>query len=978
MLQNAIKKPSFWVGTGIFLFAWIILLMSNANTVSYWDCAENAASSFILGVPHPPGSPLLMVMGRISVLLFPFGEYAQRGCQLTSLLSALSVLGTFLITMRLIRMFRGKEETLSDTITVLGGAAVGALAFAFTPSYWFNAVEFGVWAPSLFMTVLVIWLIIKWYDESQDGSKDHLLLLIFFLNGLGLSLHQLNLLTLPTIFLLIWFRNRRLAYFLLVGNIISYLIIDIPIHAAVPIWLQVASVPIAAGFYIYYNNQKKHDAALIPMVHILTFLGFSLYIMLFLRATMHPLINENDPSTFARIHSYLSREQYGTDNMMAGMFNRRGPFWEYQIKKMYLRYFDWNFIGSFKDIYYRENLSGWRYFGLPFFLGLFGIVHHYVKDRKQWFANLVLFFMTGLAVVLYVNQDDPQPRERDYSYTGSFFAFAIWIGIGAVAVIDTIAEFLKKKQLSPAIAGIAILALALAVPGRMLQVNYYHCNRKNNFVAYDYSRNILESCAPNAVLFTNGDNDTFPLWYLQTVEHVRPDVTVANLSLINTGWYIKQLRDVFKVPISFDNEFIDKYVDETTEDAIMSRYWPPERRRITIKSPEGPMTWEAPAAFYIPTDREGRDRSPNFLRVQDMMIIDIMRSNVRPDGSWKRPIYFAATVSNNAMTGLSNFGVMEGLSFRIQPRPRDSRINPDMMFEMLIHKFKNNYRHLNDPAVYYNENESRLLQNYRSCFLQLAFYYYQGIIDPAERSKSSGIAKAQWEDRFKELPAREKTLFLLDRMEEIIPTSVVPFDMPELVMQVGKIYNDLGRPEEMRKRLELMSQNAAPDDIENQILLAGSYEQYMNRPDEARKIYSRIFGSTPGAEDLYHAGEVLYKSGLDSAAARKFTEALQRGNLAGEKQMRVVSYMMQMGRYADAQNVLEPMHQGNPEDGQALGALVALYERTNQIDKMIPLLSDWVAKHPQDKGAAERLESAKKSVPNLAKSVKPSKPSKRK
>lgn len=962
MLQTAMKKPSFWVGTALFLIVWINILHTNANTVSYWDCAENATCAYSMGVPHPPGSPLLVLVGHIAMMLYPAGEWAARACELTTLLSAVSLLLTFLIIVRLVRKFRGPEETTSDHVVVLGGAMIGTLALAFSPSFWFNSVEFGVWAISFFLTVFVIWLGLKWADESIDGSKDHLLLLLTYMNGFGLACHQLNLLTLPALFFIIWFKDKRLAYYLIGGTLFSYFLMDVPLHMGIPFSLKIASWPIMLGFYLYLTQKGKHEAALIPMAHVLAFLGFSLYILIFIRANLHPIINENDPSTLAHLRSYLSREQYGTENMVAGMFSRKAPFWEYQVKKMYLRYFDWNFIGSYKDLYYNDKLSGWRYFGLPFFLGLFGVVHHFAKDKKQWFVNFVLFFCTGLAIILYVNQDDPQPRERDYSYTGSFFAFALWIGIGAVAVIDSIAEFLKKKQLSTSVATAIIVVLALIVPGRMYQVNHFGQNRKNNYVAYDYSRNILESCAPNAVLFTNGDNDTFPLWYLQVVEKVRPDVTVANLSLINTGWYIKQLRDVFKAPISFDDDFIDRYIDATTEEAIMTRYWPPDRRKMTIRSPEGPMSWDVPAAFYIPTDQNQTDRSPNFLRVQDMMIVDILRSNVRPDGSWKRPIYFAATVANSAMAGLSNYGVMEGLAFRIYPHPHANRIDPEKMYETLIVKFKGYYRHLDDPNVYYNENESRLLQNYRSCFLQLAFYYYQNIVDPTEKFKSSGIPPSQWESRFHDLTTREKTLFLLDQMEQVMPSSVIPFDMPELVMQIGKIYNDLGRPDELRKRLEILSKNSDEETEDNQILLAGSYEQYLGKSADAQKIYNKLMGANPSAEDLFRAGEVLFRSGLDSAAAKKLSQAAMKGTLPPDKQVKTASYLMQMNKFSEAEFILTPMQRANPEDGQVLGALVALYERTNRSDRVVSILGDWVTKHPNDNGAKERLEAAKKSM----------------
>ncbi|MDK9700869.1 MAG: tetratricopeptide repeat protein, partial [bacterium] len=727
-------------------------------------------------------------------------------------------------------------------------------------------------------------------------------------------------------------------------------------------WLKLLSVPIALGFYAYFKRSSDHESALVPMVHLLTFLGFTLYALILIRSQLNPMINENDPSSLARLKSYLSREQYGTDNMIAAMFNRRGPFWEYQIKKMYLRYFDWNFIGIARDIYSGEkDFSGngvWRYWGLPFFVGLYGAYHHFIKDRKRAFANLVLFLMTGLAIVLYVNQDDPQPRERDYSYTGSFFAFAIWIGIGAVGIIEMILGWVKNPKLSPAVASITVAAMLLVIPGRMLAVNYHENDRKNNYVAWDYSHNILQSCEPNGILFTNGDNDTFPLWYLQEVENVRRDVAVVNLSLVNTGWYIKQMRDKFKVPISFDDSFIDMYVDAVTEDALMARYWPPNRRRITINSPDGPLSWEVPAAFYIPTEQNQKDRSPNFIRVQDMMIIDIMRTNVNRDGTWKRPIYFAATVSNSSMAGLANFAMMEGLAFKIYPKPRNMRINPEKMYQKMLVEFKDHYRHLDDPLVYYNENENRLLQNYRSCFLQLAFHYYEQIQTPEERKAVSNIPAAEWERRFNELPNREKTLYVLDFMGKIIPEDVIPLDAPELVLQMGKIYHELGRPEELEKRLNKLQSVENPT-TENLLMLGAAYEQFLQKPAEAKKIFDRVIGASPTAEGLYNAGEILYRSGLDSVSARMFVQAARMGGLPQDKMTRVGSYLVQMGHYNEAESILLPAYQANPEDGTLLGSLIAVYERSNQPTKVEGLLDSWVKRHPTDTGAKQRLDDVR-------------------
>ncbi|MCX7835279.1 MAG: DUF2723 domain-containing protein [bacterium] len=965
MIQEALKKPTFWAGLIIFSISWTVILLTKANTLSYWDCGEFAACAYTLGVPHPPGSPLFILVGRLFSML-PFGEVASRVTHFSSLSGAFTILLTYLITLRLIRLFRGFETTPADTITNIGASCVGALTLAFSPSFWFNVVESEVYGVSLFLTVLVIWLVLKWSDDADSGENDHFILLATYLNGLAITIHLLNILTIPTIFLIIYYLRKRLAYVLLVGWAISLLIIDLPLDIGVPFTIKFLSIPIAFGFFLYFFRKNQHENSLIPFIHLLTFLGFTLYALIVIRAQLDPMINENDPSTLSALKSYLSREQYGTENMFASMFDRKAPFWEYQIKKMYLRYFDWNFIGIARDIYPGEpefaNNRVWRYWGLPFFLGVFGMIHHFLRDKKRAFANLVLFIMTGIAIVIYLNQDDPQPRERDYAYTGSFFAFSLWVGIGVVAIIENFREMFKKYGQSPVLAGTVVILGLLFVPGRMLAVNYHENDRTNNYVAFDYSRNILESCEQNAILFTNGDNDTFPLWYLQEVENIRKDVAVVNLSLINTGWYIKQMRDKFNVPISYSDDYIAKFIDALTEEALMVRYWPPQRRRITLRTTSGPIIWDVPATMFIPLEYNQRDRSPNFIRVQDQMIIEIVTRNIQSDGTWKRPIYFAATVANSSMIGLANYSSMEGLAFHIKPNGTGQKINPEKMFEKLVFTFKNHYRHLNDPSVYYNENETRLLQNYRSCFLQLAFHYYQMINTNEEKRASSGIPEEQWETRFYELTNREKVLFLLDRMEKVMPSEVIPFDMDELELQIGKMYHEFGRPEELQKRLKKIIEQPQQS-TEQKLNVAGTYLQFFpDKLEEASKLFDEVLGPKPTALSLFEAGEKLYRAGLDSAAAMMFRRASKDMTLPEDKITKVVTYFIQLSLYGDAEQAILPYYLQKPQSGTILGALTAVYERSNQPEKVVELLSKWLKERPNDVGAQERLELAKKQI----------------
>ena len=320
---------------------------------------------------------------------------------------------------------------------------------------------------------------------------------------------------------------------------------------------------------------------------------------------------------------------------------------------MYLRYFLWNFVGRAGDIQdapvaFIKAESGWgkasefpnKYFALPLLLGLFGLYYHYRKDWKMFLSYLALFIVTGLGLAVYLNMPEPQPRERDYVFVGSFFAFAIWVGIGVSGLIELVAEAIKteiRKVYAIAVLGVSIFV----VPFNMLVQNWDDHDRSGNYVPWDYSYNLLQSCEKDAILFTNGDNDTFPLWYLQVVEGVRRDVRVVNLSLLNTDWYILQLKHeepygAKKVPISLSDNIIRR---------LGLVQWEP--RDVSI-----PVSREVYEKFGIKDTaiiNQGKItfRMPNTIqfgeikaiRVQDIMVRDIIETN-----KWERPIYFAVPV----------------------------------------------------------------------------------------------------------------------------------------------------------------------------------------------------------------------------------------------------------------------------------------------------------------------------------------------
>ncbi|MFH1009629.1 MAG: DUF2723 domain-containing protein, partial [bacterium] len=788
----------------VLLTALVVYFITVAKSVPFWDCGEFVACSYTLSVPHPPGSPLFLLVGRVFTLLpFP-SDVAHRVCIMSAILSALAIFFLYLTIVMIIRHWRGPERSVKDQIIVYGSGIIGALALCFSESMWFNAVESEVYAFAQFFTHIVIWLILLWNERADRPGSERILILIAYIMGLATGVHLLNVLAIPTLALVIYFRKHTfswgsffvmcvaagVAFIALYPGVVKWL----PGSAAkLGLWAPPATVVVLLLAFIWAARLKAHIASTALVSILLVIVGYSTYGIIYVRSNMDPPIDENDPETPAALLSYLNREQYGERTIVDRAWNNdpnyrseQDFFWRYQIHKMYNRYLLWQFVGregapkfEFQD----AGVQNSYIFALPFLLGLLGIGYLFYRDKRMGLAILVLFFMTGYAIILYVNQDDPQPRERDYSYVGSFYAFAIWIGLGATAVLDGIASLLRRQRARIATLAGAGAFLFVFTPGVMLVKNFPMQNRTGNYVAWDYSYNMLMSCQPNGIIFTNGDNDTFPLWYLQEVEGVRKDVRVANLSLLNTGWYIKQLRDREpRVPISFNDAYVDRFIDARDATALLTRYWPKEKQRVELETPHGKMVWNMPATLYIPYKQGERDK--NFLRVQDMMVLDILRRNydVRKTPN-PRPIYFAVTVASTNLVGLRDYLTMEGLAFRLNPAGADI-IDPERMFQNIVVVYRDHYRGLNDPTVHFDDNIQRLLQNYRSSFLQLAYHYMNLPEDTGRSTLAYSAGEVKVED-FKRLSNRDKALFLLDQMEYHIPEKVNPILNTELSLQLG-------------------------------------------------------------------------------------------------------------------------------------------------------------------------------------------------
>lgn len=760
----------------VFAFSSIIYLMTVAPTLSFWDCGEFIACSYKMAVPHPPGAPLFLLLGRLFSMLPIGSDIAFRVNLISVFSSSFTVLFLYLSIVHLVREWKGKLENKGDWLTAIFSGVIGSLTFAFTHSFWFNSAESEVYAPSMLFTSLLVWLILVWASKSEEEGNERYLLMIAYMVGLALGVHLLNILAIPFVAMIYYYKkfDFKVESFLIMTAITGAVMLFIypgmvkwiPKMAMTLGWIGpvLFFIAILWGSWWAISNKKSVFALILTSVLLIS-VGYSSYTAIYLRSGLNPTIDENNPENIENFIKYMEREQYGDHSILdrtqvwktspnGRQYKSVSDFvWNYQINKMYVRYFLWQFVGLSDD---ETNVDFYQLWALPLLLGLLGMYWQFRRDPKHALAVLALFVMTGIAIIIYLNQPDPQPRERDYSYVGSFFAFSIWVGLGFAGVMDLLKDLLRKegKELKTSLSYAVFVVLLLAVPVHMLAKNYHTHNRSGNYVAWDYSYNMLMSCEPNAILFTNGDNDTFPLWYLQEVENIRKDVRIVNLSLLNTDWYILQLKDLSpKVPMYINKNKLKKL--GLINLSLLSDEHIRQIRKLSSKIPSvyienilnhlGPIPWDKQevrlsipaqiadtmAAAYRNTYKTNKQTPAEIrfkvkpaidygglsaLRTQDYMILNIITAN-----RWKRPIYFAVTVpQSNMLSELRDYMRMDGLVWRLVPF-KNWQISPKNLQKNLLQVYR--YRNLDNPDVYYNKNILSLLQNYRSGFIQLAEYY---------------------------------------------------------------------------------------------------------------------------------------------------------------------------------------------------------------------------------------------------------------
>ncbi|MEE2753962.1 MAG: DUF2723 domain-containing protein [Candidatus Latescibacterota bacterium] len=684
------------VGATVFASTLICYFVTVAPTVAFWDCGEFITTSYILGIPHPPGAPLYTLLGRIfSMMTFLGDEIALRVNFLSVMSGAITVLFVYLCVVRLLTTWLDRQHPV-ERIAILVGGAVAAFSVAFSTSFWGNSSEAEVYGLSMCITVIAYWLALRWDDGHKNPSSDRPLLLIAYLFGLGAGVHLQALLTVPGILILVFSdlmedqpRGKQIAT--TVGLILY------PIAAIFLPSLLTAILTIGIFLALLRLRPQWKNPLLWASCVLLFGLGFSTYFALFLRSGLNPLIDMNNPESWENFKSFLGRQQYGTHFS----WPRRADFWSYQIN-IHIKYFLQQFP------FYNDGFLGWetvfrravpdgnelseiqKYSMIPLAFGIGGAYYHWKADWKRFGSVFSMFALMGVGLVLYLNMPDPEPREREYIFVGAYTFFGCWMGIGAAGLIVSAARSSTAAIVAPLVG-----ACCLILPLGILDSNYFSHDRHGDTIPFDYAYNILETCEPNAILFTNGDNDTYPLWFLQHVEGIRRDVRIVNLSLIKTAWYIEQLRDLEPaIPMGLTD-------DEIKAKMVAYPWTKPEDLTIAGMTIKGT---DIPTARY----RSGAGTVP-VIEAHTVMIWWILNKV-----NWSRPVYFAVTVPNSNQAGLRPYLSMEGMAYRVVPEYGPGQFDPAKTKRNLMKTYR--YRGINQTELYKDPVARRLLGNYLVLF----------------------------------------------------------------------------------------------------------------------------------------------------------------------------------------------------------------------------------------------------------------------
>ena len=748
------------VAIAIFMAMLSVYLLTVSPSISFWDSSEFITCSYIMGIPHPPGSPLLTLLSRVTMMI-PFYDFrgggfesiAYRANLLAVLAGALTVMLSYLITVKLITRMTPFTGAFRHDGLIMFCALVTAVLSGFSHQFWENSVEIETYMPGLFISMLSVFLALKWEENKHDPYSVRYLLLAVYLVGLGMGIHLYVLLVAPVLFLLVvtvkpsWFSSIKL--WLSLATIISGFVLIEYFGGRGFTIIAMMLISIIGPFLfagLMRNRMPVWKNIMLVMLLCLSIfaIGQSVYPSTMVRAAKNPAVNEGNPDTRGRFSEYLNRSQYGQGNMFTGMFHRNATL-KYQFGYMYLRYFlqqfpKWGLSAKITFTNNRSADSPGRSVSvdkdvflpvLIVLLLLYGFYYHIRNDRRHFVIFFLYFIISSIGLVLYLNLENPQVRERDYFFIGSFYIMMLWIGIGIHGVISLVQCRIAGRFSKPLTLLLAVV-FATLIPAAVLSSHIYpgYSNfqlhdRSKNWISYDYAINTLESCEKNAVLFTHGDNDTYPLWYIQHVEGIRKDVAVINLSILNAPWYIKQLRDSgTKIPVAYQDDYIDNILGGTTLRSYKSLLWTPYSKEVTIAG----LTWKMPPTYITSDGKSGI-----------LSVSSLMTAHIIGEVNWSRPIYFSTYVDPSKMIGLLQFMSMEGMVFRLtEEKSHDGNYHVKApVLEKNIYGIYR-YRGITDPGVYKSPETLNILQNYFIAFIELLDRYAEiGNKDDALRAARS-------------------------------------------------------------------------------------------------------------------------------------------------------------------------------------------------------------------------------------------------
>ena len=1010
------KKFTFWnrlSAVVVFVVAAITYLMTIEPTASFWDCGEFIASSYKLEVGHPPGNPVFQLFARFFTMFFDNMHAAVAVNAMNGICSALTIFFLYLTIVffakRVIKPSEDGTYSVAKAIAIFGSGAVGALAYCFSDTFWFSAVEGEVYAMSSLFTALVFWAMIKWYEQADTPYANRWIVLISFLMGLSIGIHLLNLLAIPALVFMFYYKKREDGHYSLWEYVkiflVSVIILAVILFGVIPYLPKLAAyfdlffvntlgLPFNSGAIFFMvallggcfwglcrtMNKQQVFAATALLCFTTIVIGFSLFSIVIIRSSAKTPTNEYQPDNPFTLIRYLSREQYGSTPLIYGQYfdapydiekttywapldgkyiKADGPgeirydasgkmlfprmwngsdakyikfyqsymngggtkvagakhkkptffqnlafFFDYQMNWMYWRYFMWNFAGRQNDIhspspgdifagnwesgipfidqwrlgdqsdapsYLAENKAKNHYYMLPLILGIIGIFFQFARDKRGSWLTFLMFFMTGIAIVIYLNQPPYQVRERDYAYAGSFYSFSIWIGLAVAAVYSWIKERLDSKSgKTEVVAASVVTAALLGVPALMAAENWDDHDRSNRYTAVEMAKNYLNSVGQNGILVTHGDNDTFPLWYAQEVENIRPDVRICNTSLLGTDWHIDQMKYAVNesAPLNLTvgpkqylygtNEYV--YIYDSRDAAILlsdvMKVFKHPDAKVPLTSGRN-VDYIMSRKLVLPVNKENvikygildekyEDQIPEYIMLtipeekEYLTKPEIFMLDLLSNYEWDRPINLLS-MGGDINIGIKEYLMYDGFSYRFVPIKNRMK-STDIGFadpEDLYYKMKNVYTW-------------DALKRTDYCVDYQNFYTFCGVL--SQRLLFVNVAKEMLK-----IGDKERALEMLDMCQVCVPESNFPLDITYLgfsneymVVDMIETYYDAGAPE---KALALAERFADQ--------LFDSVYFFLEYYDFAKKEFENCYNNLQYLSDLTeHHGDKEFAEGI--------------------------------------------------------------------------------------------------------------------